>query len=72
MPCTVRKSGSRSRVSPSTSVMRGKRLHGEPVRELQIEAVEKRFGTVETVHVDHRQEFFGDNGMPQRFVNRPT
>lgn len=40
----------------------GKGLPGEPVREMLIEAVEKRFGTVEAVPADHRLEFLTDNG----------
>ena len=40
----------------------GKGLPGEPVREMLIEAVEKRFGTVEAIPVDHRLEFLSDNG----------
>ena len=40
----------------------GKGLPGEPVREMLIEAVEKRFGTVEAVPAGHRLEFLSDNG----------
>jgi len=40
----------------------GKGLPGEPVREMLIEAVEKRFGTVEAVPFGHRLEFLSDNG----------
>lgn len=40
----------------------GKGLPGEPVREMLIEAVEKRFGVVEAVPADHRLEFLTDNG----------
>lgn len=40
----------------------GKGLSGEPVREMLIEAEEKRFGTVEAVPTDHRLEFLTDNG----------
>jgi transposase InsO family protein len=40
----------------------GKGLPGEPVREMLIEAVEKRFGTVEAVPADHTLEFLTDNG----------
>lgn len=40
----------------------GKGLPGEPVREMLIEAVEKRFGTVEAVPRDHVLEFLSDNG----------
>jgi len=40
----------------------GKGLPGEPVREMLIEAVEKRFGAVEAVPADHRLEFLTDNG----------
>ena len=40
----------------------GKGLPGEPVREMLIEAVEKRFGTVEAIPADHRLEFLTDNG----------
>lgn len=40
----------------------GKGLPGEPVREMLIEAVEKRFGSVEAVPVDRQLEFLTDNG----------
>ena len=40
----------------------GKGLPGEPVREMLIEAVEKRFGTVEAIAAHHRLEFLTDNG----------
>ena len=40
----------------------GKGLPGEPVREMLIEAVEKRFGDVEGIPVDHKLEFLSDNG----------
>jgi putative transposase len=40
----------------------GKGLPGEPVREMLIEAVEKRFGTVESVPAGHALEFLSDNG----------
>jgi putative transposase len=40
----------------------GKGLPGEPVREMLIEAVEMRFGTVEAIPADHRLEFLTDNG----------
>jgi transposase InsO family protein len=40
----------------------GKGLPGEPVREMLIEAVEKRFGSVEGVPAGHRLEFLSDNG----------
>ena len=40
----------------------GKGLPGEPVREMLIEAVEKRFGTVESVPPGHTLEFLSDNG----------
>jgi len=40
----------------------GKGLPGEPVREMLIEAVEKRFGAVEAVPVNHHLEFLTDNG----------
>ena len=40
----------------------GKGLPGEPVREMLIEAVEKRFGAVEAIPADHRLEFLTDNG----------
>ena len=39
-----------------------KGLPGEPVREMLIEAVEKRFGTVESVPGGHTLEFLSDNG----------
>ena len=37
-------------------------MPGEPVREMLIEAVEKRFGAVEAVPTDHRLQFLSDNG----------
>lgn len=40
----------------------GKGLPGEPVREMLIEAVEKRFGSVDAIPVDHTLEFLSDNG----------
>jgi putative transposase len=40
----------------------GKGLPGEPVREMLIEAVEKRFGAVEAVPQGHMLEFLSDNG----------
>jgi putative transposase len=40
----------------------GKGLPGEPVREMLIEAVEKRFGSVESVPGRHALEFLSDNG----------
>ena len=40
----------------------GKGLPGEPVREMLIEAVEKRFGGVEGVPRTHILEFLSDNG----------
>ena len=40
----------------------GKGLPGEPVREMLIEAVEKRFGAVEAIPEDHQLEFLTDNG----------
>lgn len=40
----------------------GRGLPGEPVREMLIEAVEKRFGAVEAVPRGHRLEFLSDNG----------
>ena len=40
----------------------GKGLPGEPVREMLIEAVEKRFGTVESIPANHTLEFLSDNG----------
>ena len=40
----------------------GKGLPGEPVREMLIEAVEKRFGGVEGVPSTHALEFLSDNG----------
>ena len=40
----------------------GKGLPGEPVREMLIEAVEKRFGTVEAIPPQHTLEFLSDNG----------
>ena len=40
----------------------GKGLPGEPVREMLIEAVEKRFGNVEGIPKGHALEFLSDNG----------
>ncbi len=40
----------------------GKGLPGEPVREMLIEAVERRFGCVEAVPQGHELEFLTDNG----------
>lgn len=40
----------------------GKGLPGEPVCEMLIEAVEKRFGAVEAVPAAHTLEFLSDNG----------
>ena len=40
----------------------GKGLPGEPVREMLIEAVEKRFGAPEAVPAGHLLEFLSDNG----------
>lgn len=40
----------------------GKGLPGEPVREMLIEAVERRFGSVEAVPDGHELEFLSDNG----------
>jgi putative transposase len=40
----------------------GKGLPGEPVREMLIEAVEKRFGNVEAIPRTHVLEFLSDNG----------
>jgi transposase InsO family protein len=40
----------------------GKGLPGEPVREMLIEAVEKRFGSTEGVPAGHALEFLSDNG----------
>lgn len=40
----------------------GKGLLGEPVREMLIEAVERRFGTVEAVPAGQHLEFLSDNG----------
>jgi transposase InsO family protein len=40
----------------------GKGLPGEPVREMLIEAVEKRFGNVESVPAGHTLKFLSDNG----------
>lgn len=40
----------------------GKGLRGEPVREMLIEAVEQRFGSVEAVSAGHKLEFLSDNG----------
>lgn len=40
----------------------GRGLPGEPVREMLIEAVEKRFGSTLGVRAGHRLEFLSDNG----------
>ncbi len=40
----------------------GKGLPGEPVREMLIEAVERRFGSVEAIPIGHELEFLSDNG----------
>ena len=40
----------------------GKGLPGEPVREMLIESVEKRFGAVEALPAGYRLEFLSDNG----------
>ncbi|WP_375574935.1 integrase core domain-containing protein, partial [Paracidovorax oryzae] len=40
----------------------GKGLPGEPVREMLIEAVERRFGAVEAVPAGKQLEFLSDNG----------
>lgn len=40
----------------------GKGLPGEPVREMLIEAVERRFGTVEAVPAGQELELLSDNG----------
>lgn len=40
----------------------GKGLPGDPVREMLIEAVEHRFGTVEAVPAGQELEFLSDNG----------
>jgi transposase InsO family protein len=40
----------------------GKGLPGEPVREMLIEAVERRFGSTEGLPAGHRLEFLSDNG----------
>ena len=40
----------------------GRGLPGEPVREMLIEAVEARFGSVDAVPSDHTLEFLSDNG----------
>lgn len=40
----------------------GKGLPGEPVREMLIEAVERRFGAVDAIPVGHQLEFLSDNG----------
>jgi putative transposase len=40
----------------------GKGLPGEPVREMLIEAVEKRFGVVEAIPEGRQLEFLTDNG----------
>lgn len=40
----------------------GKGLPGEPVRDMLIEAVEKRFGAVEAIPAQHALEFLSDNG----------
>ena len=40
----------------------GRGLPGDPVREMLIEAVERRFGSVDAVPEGHRLEFLADNG----------
>lgn len=40
----------------------GKGLPGEPVRDMLIEAVEKRFGAVDALPAGHKLEFLSDNG----------
>ncbi len=40
----------------------GKGLPGEPVREMLIEAVERRFGAVDAIPEGHALEFLSDNG----------
>ena len=40
----------------------GKGLPGEPVREMLIKAVEKRFGAVEAMPAGHQLQFLSDNG----------
>lgn len=40
----------------------GKGLPGEPVREMLIEAVEKRFGDIDGIPATHTLEFLSDNG----------
>ena len=40
----------------------GKGLPGEPVREMLIEAVEKRFGAVEAMPAGHLLQFLSDSG----------
>jgi transposase InsO family protein len=40
----------------------GKGLPGEPVRDMRIEAVEKRFGAVDAIPAQHALEFLSDNG----------
>jgi len=50
----------------------GKGLPGEPVRGMLIEAVKKRFGTVEPVSGGHKLKFLSDNGsatlLPKRDI----
>ena len=40
----------------------GKGLPGEPVREMLIEAVERRFGAADAIPAGHQLEFLSDNG----------
>jgi transposase InsO family protein len=40
----------------------GKGLSGEPVRDMLVEAVEKRFGSVEAIPGERKLEFLSDNG----------
>jgi transposase InsO family protein len=40
----------------------GKGLPGEPVRDMLVEAVEKRFGAVDAIPAQHALEFLSDNG----------
>ena len=47
----------------------GRGLPGEPVRDMLIEAVEKRFSDVDAVPTGHRLEFLADNGGAYRAVD---
>ena len=49
-----------------------KGLPGEPVRDMLIEAVEKRFGAVDAIPAQHALEFLSDNGGAYTSARHPT